>query len=88
VFNPLLDCLTTFTNTSLSLPQHVFEVTLDSNLTKFFMFDKPSAPDQSLNSAIAAELDDFIIAHSTTPNIKLYYPEPFIASPTFNHDDI
>jgi heme/copper-type cytochrome/quinol oxidase subunit 2 len=52
------------------------------------MFDKPSAPDQSLNSAIAAELDDFIIAHSTTPNIKLYYPEPFIASPTFNHDDI
>jgi transketolase N-terminal domain/subunit len=24
----------------------------------------------------------------TTPDVKLYYPEPFIASPSFNHEDI
>jgi hypothetical protein len=25
---------------------------------------------------------------STSPNVKLYYPEPFIASPSFVHNDI
>jgi hypothetical protein len=24
----------------------------------------------------------------STPDIKLYYPEPFIASPSFNHEEI
>ena len=24
----------------------------------------------------------------STPNVKLYYPEPFIATPTFIHDDL
>ena len=28
------------------------------------------------------------IFHTSVPNIKLYYPEPFIATPTFIHDDI
>lgn len=28
------------------------------------------------------------VLHAATPNIKLYYPEPFIATPTFVHDDI
>lgn len=31
---------------------------------------------------------EFSILHTTTPNIKMYYPEPFIASPTFINDDI
>lgn len=26
--------------------------------------------------------------HSSVPTVKLYYPEPFIASPTFIHEDI
>ena len=30
----------------------------------------------------------FDLFHYTTPSIKLYYPEPFIASPTFVHEDI
>ena len=25
---------------------------------------------------------------TTAPNVKLYYPEPFIASPSFIHNDI
>jgi hypothetical protein len=28
------------------------------------------------------------VLHSSTPNVKLYYPEPFIASPSFIHNDI
>ena len=24
----------------------------------------------------------------STPNVKLYYPEPFIASPSFAHEDL
>jgi len=32
--------------------------------------------------------NQFDLYHYTTPNVKLYYPEPFIASPTFSHDDI
>ena len=31
---------------------------------------------------------EFSILHTSTPNIKMYYPEPFIASPTFINDDI
>lgn len=30
----------------------------------------------------------FDLFHYTTPSVKLYYPEPFIASPTFVHEDI
>lgn len=32
--------------------------------------------------------DSLSIFHTSVPNIKLYYPEPFIATPTFIHDDI
>lgn len=28
------------------------------------------------------------LLHVSTPNVKLYYPEPFIASPSFVHNDI
>ena len=35
-----------------------------------------------------SNLDNLSVLHATTPNIKLYYPEPFIATPTFVHDDI
>ena len=30
---------------------------------------------------------DFELYHYSTPTIKLYYPEPFIASPQFSHED-
>lgn len=32
--------------------------------------------------------EDFSVFHTSVPNIKLYYPEPFIASPNFAHEDI
>nr|YP_010117025.1 Cytochrome c oxidase subunit 2 precursor [Euplotes vanleeuwenhoeki]QPM99239.1 Cytochrome c oxidase subunit 2 precursor [Euplotes vanleeuwenhoeki] len=32
--------------------------------------------------------ENYQISYLSVPNIKLYYPEPFIASPTFSHDDI
>jgi hypothetical protein len=28
------------------------------------------------------------VYHYSVPNVKLYYPEPFIASPTFIHNDL
>jgi len=33
-------------------------------------------------------LDSFSVLHTSVPNVKLYYPEPFIATPTFIHDDL
>lgn len=32
--------------------------------------------------------NSFDVFHYSVPNVKLYYPEPFIASPTFIHEDI
>ena len=54
-----------------------------------------SFSDNTLNSS-SADLNDFetvvnnsfTIFHTSVPNVKLYYPEPFIATPTFIHDDI
>lgn len=40
------------------------------------------------NSSVDALDEVFSIFHTSVPNIKLYYPEPFIATPTFVHDDI
>lgn len=34
------------------------------------------------------DTSNFSLYHYSIPNVKLYYPEPFIASPTFMHDDI
>jgi hypothetical protein len=33
-------------------------------------------------------LNPFSVFHTSVPNVKLYYPEPFIATPTFIHDDL
>ena len=41
-----------------------------------------------INNALNVNSNNFIFFHFSTPNVKLYYPEPFIASPTFMHDDI
>ena len=49
------------------------------------------------NSDVLSELDSLITEAdreaeaqwaASTPDTKLYYPEPFIASPSFNHEEI
>lgn len=44
----------------------------------------------SLSSSVLDQLanDNYQLSYLNIPNIKLYYPEPFIATPTFSHDDI
>lgn len=34
------------------------------------------------------ELDEGVFEALSTPDLKLFYPEPFIASPSFAHEDI
>jgi len=36
----------------------------------------------------ALEMDEDIYEVLSTPDFKLYYPEPYIASPSFNHEDL
>lgn len=36
----------------------------------------------------SASVDSLSVLQASTPNVKLYYPEPFIATPSFVHDDI
>lgn len=34
------------------------------------------------------ELDDSVFETLSTPDLKIFYPEPFIASPSFVHEDL
>ena len=43
---------------------------------------------EKTQTAVADVFEDFSVFHTSVPNIKLYYPEPFIASPNFAHEDI
>jgi hypothetical protein len=36
----------------------------------------------------ALEADTSLLDELTTPDTKMYYPEPFIASPSFVHEDL
>jgi hypothetical protein len=54
------------------------------------------SPSQLINlSSVVEDIDKFeslehvrSIYAATSPNVKLYYPEPFIASPSFIHNDL
>jgi hypothetical protein len=37
---------------------------------------------------LGIEDDDSLREKASTPDVKLYYPEPFIASPSFVHEDL
>ena len=37
---------------------------------------------------LSYDIDGSLYNSLSTPNVKLYYPEPFIASPSFAHEDI
>jgi len=44
--------------------------------------------DSTLTDISTNLTDSFSVFHTSVPNVKLYYPEPFIATPTFVHDDL
>lgn len=48
----------------------------------------PLLDSSGLSNETQQHLNDFSVLHTSVPNIKLYYPEPFIASPNFVHEDI
>ena len=72
-----------------------------SLLTSLKFFDKSLVNSNSIISFID-QIDDVIddlnlyhnlenitsIYHYSTPNVKICYPEPFIASPSFMHSDL
>jgi len=37
---------------------------------------------------LSYDIDGSLYNSLSTPNVKLYYPEPFIATPSFAHEDI
>jgi hypothetical protein len=42
-----------------------------------------------MNTAICSKAEERnLIEEVSTPFVKLYYPEPFIASPSFVHEEV
>jgi hypothetical protein len=37
---------------------------------------------------LSVNVDNSLYIHLHLPETKLYYPEPFIASPSFNHEEL
>lgn len=37
---------------------------------------------------LSVNVDNSLYAHLSLPPVKLYYPEPFVASPSFVHEDV
>lgn len=68
---------------SVELPSQINLELYDSFLDMFL--NKTASTHNPLESFLQ---DSFSVFHVSVPNIKLYYPEPFIATPTFVHDDI
>ena len=83
--NPLDSIASLWSTTSTSL-------TLNEFITSYRVHQaiKDHGIDPSEDPNILAELEAEAEKQlqSTTPDTKLYYPEPFIASPSFNHEDI
>lgn len=61
------------------------QITDYSYYNKFFNIDFNDTFNTHYESQLPTE---YLIFHTSTPNVKLYYPEPFIATPTAVHDDI
>jgi hypothetical protein len=88
-----------FDNTNLTClnHDHLFFLADFSTYTFLFFFNDLNLYTKSLITYIdqADDLDLFhnlenitSIYHYSVPNVKLSYPEPFIASPTFMHNDL
>jgi len=75
---------------NFKLPTRLSTIDLDFTYYTKFITAFKSKPTSALtgSDSISNLLDSFSVYHTTVPNIKLYYPEPFIATPTFIHDDI
>lgn len=41
-----------------------------------------------LFEVISINVDNSLYEHLHLPEVKLYYPEPFVASPSFQHEDL
>jgi hypothetical protein len=44
--------------------------------------------DLELYEVLSHDIDGTLYMPITTPDVKLHYPEPFVASPSFMHEDI
>ena len=64
---------------------------LNSKTTDYLYYSNLFKLDNGINFDIQTDSQlpfEYSIFHTSTPNVKLYYPEPFIATPTAVHDDI
>jgi len=41
-----------------------------------------------LFDVLSVNIDNSLYAHLSLPPVKLYYPEPFVASPSFQHEEV
>jgi len=64
------------------------DINLDFNYYYSFLNNFFQIADGAESDNIKHLNDSLAIFHTSTPNIKMYYPEPFVATPTFVHDDI
>jgi hypothetical protein len=63
-------------------------VEITSNLEYLCKILPQFREDFELYEVLAYDLDGTLYMPVTTPDVKLYYPEPYIASPSFMHEEI
>jgi len=63
---------------------------INNNITNYNSTPAEFRPAHNKNTNICnAERSNLLdFSYHTTPNVKLFYPEPFIATPTFIHEDL
>jgi len=65
--------------------------TVSSEKNNFDLFDTlfpRSYDDLSMFEFLSCDLDGSLYENISNPDFKLYYPEPFVASPSFVHEEV
>jgi len=80
---------TTLYDTSSNLLNEMFSIThLKTDALVMSRFIPEHRDTLEMFEVLSVNTDNSLYAHLHLPDTKLYYPEPFIASPSFNHEEL
>ena len=76
-------------NITLELANNIKQVTTPKNNIDLLRQIFPQFEDEMIMFEVLSYDDDGTLYDDlSTPDVKLYYPEPFVASPSFVHEDV
>ena len=87
---PVVDILQTDLYTlSLSLLRDIHEITKPKTYTEGMVRKIPEHQSTlELFEVLSVNVDNSLYQFLHLPDTKLYYPEPYVASPSFNHEEL